>query len=141
MKWQRILIHHTAGVDRDSIDLEEIRSYHVRERGWKDIGYHFVVERIGEHYEALMGRPLNLPGAHCPGLNRLAIGVALVGDFTYEPPPEGQLACAARLVAGLCEAFDIPTVDIGAHSSFRNTECPGKAFPFGEFLNRVNDLL
>ena len=48
-----IVVHCTATnpkwfVDRDAQDVvKEIRRWHTEERGWSDIGYHFVIHRNG----------------------------------------------------------------------------------------------
>ena len=135
--WTHILIHHSAGDDARSLDLEAIRHWHVDGRGWSDIGYHAVVERVGDAYVAVMGRPLVRAGAHCPGMNRRAIGVCLVGDFTSAPPPAEQLEVAADLVAGLCHVARISPEDVRPHRDFKNTACPGAVFPWELFVSMV----
>ena len=143
MIWERIVIHHTAGADRAGLEAEAIRQFHMGERGWSDIGYHFLVERVGAAYWVLCGRPLHHVGAHVRGKNRGSIGVALVGDFTDSPPGSEQLEVAARLVAGLLTALEIPIREVCGHASLSNnpTECPGAWFPWLEFLEMVEDRL
>jgi hypothetical protein len=137
MSWQEILIHHSAGSDTDHLDTDDIRRFHVGGRGWRDIGYHFVVERIEGTYAAIMGRPLNMAGEHSPGHNTVAIGVCLVGNFSDAPPPPEQLKCAADLVSGLAVAFRIPVGRVLRHNAVRATECPGDLFPWDAFLELV----
>jgi len=55
--------------------VEDIRAWHL-ERGWRDVGYHFVIRRNGR-VEA--GRPLDEVGAHVYGYNRVSWGVCMVG--------------------------------------------------------------
>lgn len=47
--------------------------------GWTDIGYHFVNERDGV---LKVGRPIEIPGAHCKGYNNNSIGYCLVGGLS-----------------------------------------------------------
>lgn len=142
MKWSHLMIHHSAGPDDGAaFDIDRYRHHHVKKNGWRDLGYHFVVERVGGAYRAIAGRPLYVAGAHCPGMNNKAVGICLAGDFTAAPPPDGQLEEAARLAAGLCAALDIPVTSIVRHRDHRATECPGDAFDLQGFRGRVLELL
>lgn len=127
MKWSEVIVHHSASADGEHVDTDEIRRFHVESNGWRDIGYHFVVELVEGQYLAIAARPLYMVGAHCPGHNSTAIGVCLVGNFVEHGPPQEQVDCAARLIAGLCRILEIPVARIRPHSTFRNTECPGLA--------------
>jgi N-acetylmuramoyl-L-alanine amidase len=138
MNWKYVFVHHSATPDSAELDTPRYRKYHVEANGWKDIGYHYVVEKSGSEYEAICGRRLNLSGAHCPNFNSTAIGVCLAGDFTHVPVPDAQLDVAARLIAGLCDVLDIPTVNVHPHREHRQTECPGKCFSMPELLRRID---
>lgn len=161
MIWKHVIVHHTASRDTEALDSEKVRRFHVQGRGWRDVGYHFLVEDVGGHYAAIVGRPLHMPGAHAPGWNHRALGVALVGDFTEATPPDEQLECAARLTASLILVLEmprkIPTSDdletgrmrdyspepwgVFPHRYVRPTECPGTRFPWDRFADRVLDLI
>lgn len=120
MNWNRITIHHTATPSGRSV--ESIRRYHMEERGWSDIGYHWLVGWIGD---VEMGRPMYRTGSHAYRNNTDNIGIALVGTFTDEPPPEEQLFAAAELCAGLCASLGIRTAAILPHYELKETICPG----------------
>jgi N-acetyl-anhydromuramyl-L-alanine amidase AmpD len=87
---KRLIIHCAATKPDMDIGVEEIREWH-KERGWKDIGYHFVIRRTGEIEK---GRPVSQVGAHAKGHNLDSIGICLVGgidedgdadaNFTFE---------------------------------------------------------
>ena len=47
-------------------------------RGWYDIGYHFVIDYDGT---LAAGRPLVRMGAHVKGENKGTVGVALMGGY------------------------------------------------------------
>lgn len=87
-------------------DVAEIRRWH-KARGWRDVGYHFVIRRDGE---IEIGRMLTDIGAHAKGFNRNSIGTCLIGkdnDFT-----EAQFDALRRLDASLRSQFDgIKTVE------------------------------
>jgi hypothetical protein len=67
--------------------------YHVRTRGWNDIGDNFLVDRYGRVFEGRYGGVARaVLGAHSGGFNTDTTGVALLGRgpegrFTLTPPP------------------------------------------------------
>ncbi|MFZ2619777.1 MAG: N-acetylmuramoyl-L-alanine amidase [Alphaproteobacteria bacterium] len=98
-------------------DVAEIRRWHL-ERGWRDVGYHFIIRRDGE---VEVGRPVNEAGAHCQGFNAESIGTCLVGKDTFTPE---QFIALKRLHRGLKEQF--PRVQLFGHCEL-NTQ--GKTCP------------
>ena len=72
-----IIIHATGNRSDSQITLADIRRYHLS-RGWRDIGYHYIVFPDG-HVER--GRPISVAGAHCYGHNAHSIGVAYIGGI------------------------------------------------------------
>ena len=78
-----IAVHCSATpADMDHVDAATIRRWH-RERGWRDIGYHYVITRQGEVQK---GRPDDMPGAHERKINSRSIAICLVGGS----PPSGS---------------------------------------------------
>lgn len=77
-KIKEIIIHCSDTPPDMDVDAAEIRRWHVEERGWDDIGYHYVITRGGVLEE---GRPDEIPGAHVYGHNEETIGVCLVGGM------------------------------------------------------------
>ncbi len=134
----RIIVHHSLTADGQTVSWGAIRRYHVEVRGWADIGYHVGVELVGDRYEALIGRPPNLTGAHCAGQNLDSLGICMVGNFDLAPPPEAQLELAVRLVRGLLEILRLPKYAVRRHSDHApGKSCPGRRFPWKEFLERI----
>ncbi|MGP3924313.1 peptidoglycan recognition protein family protein [Streptomyces sp. 8N616] len=82
-----VFIHHTGHPnDYDCSDvpamLRALLADHVRNQGWDDIGYNFVVDRCGTIYEGRaggVGRPVH--GAHTQGFNADSVGIAALGTF------------------------------------------------------------
>lgn len=75
-----IVIHGAwtkPGVD---VGAKEIREWH-HDRGFSDIGYHFVIRRDGTQED---GRSVEKPGAHVKGKNSDSIGICLVGGRADE---------------------------------------------------------
>lgn len=59
--------------------LEAIRQMHIKERGWRDIGYHWLIDRDGT---VMQGRKETEVGAHVAGHNSGTIGISLFGGLT-----------------------------------------------------------
>lgn len=70
-----IVVHCSATPEDMDIGADEIKRWHLQ-RGWLDIGYHYVIRRNGKVEK---GRPTNVPGAHARGFNHLSLGICLVG--------------------------------------------------------------
>jgi hypothetical protein len=145
-----IIIHHSLTKDGDTVSWGAIRRYHMEERGWDDIGYHFGIERINGRYEVLIGRMPNVVGAHCKelGMNSNAFGVCLVGNFDEAPPHPDQLFATQLLCAFLCREYHIPPANILGHRDIglligydwkagQYKSCPGKLFDIESFRIEV----
>ena len=77
----KIIVHCTATPEGREVDVDEIRRWHVDERGWSDVGYHFHIKLDGELQEA---RPIERTGAHCSGQNYCSIGISYAGGMTKD---------------------------------------------------------
>jgi N-acetylmuramoyl-L-alanine amidase len=122
----QIVLHCTATPSGRHHTADDIRAWH-RQRGWNDIGYHFVVRIDGvvEH-----GRPLDQPGAHVAGHNARSIGVVYVGgiDKATNQPHDTRTAAQRRallkLVSDLKRRF--PSAEVLGHRDFPHVAkaCP-----------------
>lgn len=132
-----------------------IRNYHLS-LGWTDIGYHAGVElvsimveesdayRIFGHsgaYEILMGRMWDRPGAHTIGRNYDALGICFIGNYDLIAPPEPMLIAGAKLIALWMKLFNILPQMVYPHSAFVDKSCPGKMFPLGTLMDKVESFL
>lgn len=70
-----IIIHCSATPEGRDVSVEDIRQWHVQ-RGFNDIGYHYVIYRDGSVH---IGRPLWQVGAHCLGHNAHSVGICYIG--------------------------------------------------------------
>ena len=119
-KIRKIIVHHSAGPRRQT--TEQIRRYHVQRRGWRDIGYHFVIEGDGSIHR---GRDWKLQGAHAIGHNRDSIGICVVGDNTRDKErwTRCQIISLKELVRFLIIMF--PDARLMGHKDVGQTLCPG----------------
>lgn len=124
---QFIVIHCTYTPPSADIGVEEIRKWHVEERGWTDIGYHFAVRRDGT---VEVGRPIERPGAHVKGHNSNSIGIAWVGGMAQgakkpeDNRTEEQNEAMVDLIKDLQQKF--PGAAVMGHRDFRGVkkQCP-----------------
>lgn len=75
-----LIIHCSATRPSMDIGVAEIREWHL-DRGWSDIGYHYVIKRDGSIEN---GRPVAKSGAHAKGRNANSIGICLIGGVKQE---------------------------------------------------------
>jgi N-acetylmuramoyl-L-alanine amidase len=127
-----IIVHHSLTKDQSVVDYAAIRRYHMTEMGMTDIGYHGVVELAGQGFVPLLGRPWDRVGAHTKqaGMNRVALGVCLVGNFDIAPPPDAQLESLRRcFLEPWMRMFKIPPANVRMHRQYAPWKtCPGSAF-------------
>ncbi len=129
-----LTVHHSGGTSfwgrsatEAADEIRKIQRIHQNENRWADIGYHYIVDRMGRVWE---GRPLNYQGAHAHGrANRGNIGIVLLGNFVNQDLNDSQAKALRLLVARLCRAYGIPAQRIFTHGEIRGgqTECPGPA--------------
>ena len=117
-KPNKVILHCAATPDQgDLIGLEQIDEWH-KDRGWKGVGYQWVIRRSGEIEK---GREETATGAHTLGHNRNSIGICLVGtkDFTA-----AQVTSLMVLAQGIRSRHGIEAKDWYCHYQFANKRCP-----------------
>ena len=88
-QWKGVVIHHSETDDNGTPkDLDALRKYHIEHNGWSDIGYHYIIEKVGGVYRVFAGRSINQNGAHAIGFNGTHIDVCCVGNFDIDSPEE-----------------------------------------------------
>ena len=98
-------VHHSATSSAYEAEhvpaiIRGFQAYHVGTRGWRDIGYNFLVDRFGTVYEGRAGGlERAVVGAQAGGFNTGSTGVCLIGTFDAEPPPSEALEALAALLA------------------------------------------
>ncbi len=135
--WSRITIHHSAKYSKEigspstgnvAGAIKDIQTVHMRDEGYGDIGYHFLIDPAGRIWQ---GRLLDWQGAHAGGANGANnvgnIGICVLGDFGSERPDPRALSALEKLVDALCERHSITRSHLYGHRQLRSTECPGDA--------------
>ena len=136
-----IIIHCSDSPEGRNDKAEDIRKWH-KQRGFNDIGYHYVIDLDGTVEK---GRPIEQAGAHCTGHNRNSIGICYIGGAYWRDgvnakgkPIKGkdgkavlmpkdtrttlQRMAMKELVAQLREQF--PNATVHGHREFANKACP-----------------
>lgn len=119
----KIIVHCTATPEGREVSVEEIDSWH-KERGWSQIGYHWVIGLDGSIHE---GRPEHISGAHCKGHNKNSIGLTYVGGCDKDmnekdTRTEAQKDSLIYLIGFLCAKF--PGSKVHGHRDFSEKYCP-----------------
>ena len=107
-----VYLHCTATAPGKPVSVEAIRRYHMDVRGFRDIGYHYVVQPDGTIEE---GRPSDEQGAHVKGDNVRTIGVCMIGEWNSIQPlrDDPQLMATGELLARLCYLYGIEPMTYG----------------------------
>ena len=132
-----IILHCTAtradwwASKRTSEKVREIKRWHVQDRGWSDIGYHFLIDRDGT---VAKGRDIARDGAHVQGHNKGTIGISLFGGhgsaetdkFGQHFTPQ-QDAALRNLIRDLQATYG--KVPVTGHNQYAAKACPGFNVP------------
>lgn len=144
----KIIIHCSA---LDYGTIKGIREYHQENKGWSDIGYHYVIENgyqdrsaFEKHEYALTkdgqifrGRDEKVIGAHVKGHNRESIGICLVGNKVFSA---SQLASLCCLTVSLCFRYSLLANQVFGHYEFDEKKtCPN--LDMKRIRSRVRTLL
>jgi hypothetical protein len=154
---QVMTVHHTATRNNDADPAATVRAiyrYHTVDRGWGDIGYHYLIDESGRVYEGRWsgtdGDPAHdssgnmVTAAHVGGFNSGNLGIALLGTLRTRPPTAAARATLESVLADLAgrhgldplsrshyvnpitaDTRDVDT--ISGHRDWESTECPGGA--------------
>ena len=137
-----IILHCSATPEGKDFTVADITRWH-KERGFKTIGYHYVVYRDGTVHD---GRPVEDIGAHCEGYNKNSIGVCYIGGLMTDgkTPKDTRTTEQKEALYQLCydimDRFNIGIENIHCHNEYAKKACPSfKIHKFREeYLNWVN---
>ena len=121
---KEIIIHCSATKEDKDYTVADIDRWH-RARGFRKIGYHFVIYRDGSVHH---GRPFAQVGAHCHGHNAHSIGICYIGGLTADGKrpkdsrTEEQKSALVALLRKLRVQF--PNAKIRGHRDFAAKACP-----------------
>jgi uncharacterized protein YgiM (DUF1202 family) len=133
---EHAIVHHSETPNSQD-PLEAIRSiyyYHAVTRGWHDIGYNYLVDKVGNIYQGRVGGR-NVVGGHAYEYAHGSTGICFIGEFFDDEVTEEALAAMVAILAWTCQDLDpqgysdfhsqthLPT--ICAHRDVNLSTCPG----------------
>ncbi|TWH00719.1 VCBS repeat protein [Nocardioides sp. J9] len=137
-------VHHTVNANNYTAAqvpgiIRGIYNYHVKTRGWSDIGYNFLVDKFGRIWEGRAGgvdRPV--VGAHTQGYNQYAFAMSAIGNFEVTRPNTAMIIAYGELFAWKLSLHGIDAGStsqkvgsrtfkaINGHRDAGQTACPGR---------------
>ena len=137
-RWKYIVIHH-SGTKEGNARLFDY--YHRRVRGMENgLAYHFVigngVDSGDGEIEAGPRWMRQIKGGHVKeeAMNKVALGICLVGNFEEGRPSKNQILSILELIRYLNSRCGMPYPKVYVHREInaRPTACPGEKFPIKE---------
>ncbi|MDR3084024.1 MAG: peptidoglycan recognition protein [Streptomyces sp.] len=128
-----VFVHHTATGNKYSCSqassvIRGIYRYHVVSSGWRDIGYNFLVDKCGNIYEGRAGGVNKaVMGAHTLGFNDESMGIAAIGSYDTDAPPDAVVTSIAKLAA-----WKLGVYGMDPRGATSLTSAGGTLFPKGK---------
>ncbi len=121
----KIIIHCSATPEGKNFKAKDIRSWH-QERGFKDIGYHYVILLDGTIEK---GREENIQGAHCQFQNIDTLAICYIGGLdknqkAKDTRTDAQKKSLKELVTKLQNKYNISNLNVHGHNEFAQKDCP-----------------
>lgn len=138
-KITRVILHCSATKPGQNVNAEIIRHWHTapkpKGRGWRDIGYHFVILEDGTIQR---GRPLGVSGAHTKGHNYDSVGVCYTGGLDENGSPKDTMTDAQeKSFRALFASLNIVLGEMTLHG---HNEFAAKACPCFKVSEKFKDL-
>jgi hypothetical protein len=137
-------VHHTVnanGYSRAEVPgiLRSIYAYHVKSRGWSDIGYNYLIDRFGRIWEGRYGGvDRAVVGAHTLGYNDDSFAASAIGNYQVVKPSPAMIQAYATLYAWKLSLHGVDAASthqwvtkkwfraINGHRDAAATLCPGQ---------------
>lgn len=144
----RMTIHHSAVALPDNrgivARLQQHQRYHMDDKGWIDIAYHYAVDRNGNIFAL---RDTAIAGDTATDYDTTGHFLVLCeGDFDQEQVSEAQLNGAALIFAWAAQQFGITTGTLASHKEVTPvTSCPGTTLEAhmtsGDLKRRIDNTI
>uniref|UniRef100_T1P9P4 N-acetylmuramoyl-L-alanine amidase n=1 Tax=Musca domestica TaxID=7370 RepID=T1P9P4_MUSDO len=125
---KRVVVHHSVTPECSSFDqcsriVQNMQSFHVNQKKYRDIAYNFLIGNDGLVYE---GTGWHVAGSHTYDYNRNGTGIAFIGDFSAKLPSSKALDAAKHLLkCGVENGALDANYELYAGSQVISTQSPG----------------
>lgn len=135
MREIKYIVCHTTATDQDAT-IEAIQNYWRNRLGWRNPGYHFIIEADGKITQL---QPIDRPSNGVAGYNANSIHISYIGGKDYDDRTEEQKEAMRAVVRTMKAMF--PEAEILGHRDFPNVHksCPrfDAEIEFGDILENV----
>lgn len=139
---KEIILHCSATPEGEDFTVNDIKKWHLN-RGFNDIGYHYVVYRDGSVNK---GRNINTNGAHTTNHNTNTIGICYIGGCPSrntkdwdkkgkDTRTEEQKKSLLKLVSDLLKLYNLKPENVKGHYEYASKSCP--SFNMDEFRDEL----
>lgn len=122
-----VVIHHTQSPNEvpafQRARLVNVQRYHIVERDWGDIAYHYLIGSDGKIFEGRNAKYQGDSGTSYDLNGRLL--VCVLGDFTSQLPEPEALQALIRFTASTLLEHDLTAEQLVTHRMVAATDCPG----------------
>lgn len=137
-KINEIILHCSATPEGKDFKAKDIRKWH-KDKGWQDIGYHFVVDLDGTIED---GRDIEKIGSHCLNHNSNSIGICYIGGCdkqmnAKDTRTQAQKDALLDLVFLLLQHYHLPLSAVKGHYTYAKKLCP--CFTNEQFYREFNE--
>lgn len=123
---KKLILHCSATPEGKDFTVQDIDEWH-RQRGFKKIGYHYVIYRDGSIHK---GRDESQIGAHTTGQNKDSIGICYIGGMdkdsnkSKDTRTTEQIDSLFQLCYSLMGKYNLRIDDIHPHYEYAKKDCP-----------------
>ncbi len=140
-----IVVHHSEGrapkPGEEATVIRNIQDFHMNDKKWGDIAYHFFITPAGEVFE---GRPLKFAGDTGTVYDTTGYEmICFLGSYMKELPTEKALKAFSCFAISEMKRLNLDKARIWGHRDLAATDCPGNSLYkwfTDEFKPNLTDL-
>lgn len=125
----RFTVHCAVTRNGQDIDVNDLHQWHVNERGYRKIGYHFLINPSGQVWSFANDerfRSLSETGAHVKGANYKNIGICFAGTDLFSKKQFWEFYSVCH---SLVRYNGLQLSDITCHYEYPSARMQGKTCP------------
>jgi hypothetical protein len=154
--WLYLILHDLScnfsqlgefNIDNPKSQINRLRATDFQINKQLDLNFHFLIERIGDDFEILLGRPMSSLCQYDDipkNINDVSIHIGIMGNCKfYIPENRFYKILAYRIVTPLIQMTRInrPRVFLHSEVSEKKIECPGPLFEKERLTSIINEQL